>query len=95
MSRFISNFRVSPKPIIEEKDIISWEVQILSKYFKVDGRSTKMKCVSYLKGEFPADKLEEVFSVFENLRKQNLIQVRGNNSFITQSGINYYHKHSS
>lgn len=92
---FISNFRVSPKPIIEEKDIISWEVQILSKYFKVDGRSTKMKCVSYLKGEFPADKLEEVFSVFENLRKQNLIQVRGNNSFITQSGINYYHKHSS
>ncbi len=92
---FISSFKVSPKPVIEERDVISWEIQILGKYFKVDGRSTKMKCVSYIKGEFPANKLDEVFSVFENLRKQNLIQVRGNNSFITQLGINYYHKHSS
>lgn len=92
---FISSFIVNPRPVIEEKEITSIEVQILSKYFKVDGRSTKMKCVSYIKGEFPADKLDEVFSVFETLRKQNYIQVRGNNSFITQSGINYYHKHSS
>ena len=92
---FITAFRTSPKPVIEEKDAISWEIQILGKYFKVDGRSTKMKCVSYIKGEFPADKLDEVFSVFERLRKHNLIQVRGNNSFITQSGINYFHKHSS
>lgn len=92
---FISSFTVNPQLIIKDNDVISWEIQILSKYFKVDGRSTKMKCVSYIKGEFPSEKLDEVFSVFETLRKQNFILVRGNNSFITQAGINYYHKHSS
>ena len=72
----------------------SVELQILDKYFKVDGRSTKMKYISYIKNEFPSDKLDDIFLIFESLRKRNLIIVKGNNSFITKAGINYFHKHS-
>ena len=92
---FISLFKQNQKVEIEANEQASLEIQILGKYFKVDGRSTKMKYISYLKGEFSNDKIEEVFSVFHALRKKNFIQVKGNNSFITQLGINYYHKHTS
>ena len=94
-SSFISQFNVIPKVEVRQEDQHTIELQLLGKYFKVDGRSTKMKCISYIKGEFPSEQLEEIFSVFESLRKQNFIQVRGNNSFITQAGISYYHKHTS
>lgn len=92
---FISQFKQNQMVEVEANEQASLEIQILGKYFKVDGRSTKMKYISYLKGEFSIDKLEEVFSVFHSLRKKNFIQVKGNNSFITQLGINYYHKHAS
>ena len=68
------------------------EIKILSKYFKVDGRRPKMKYVSQLRTEFPDDSMDNVSNAFESLRKQRYIQVSGNNSFITQAGINYYHK---
>ena len=59
---------------------------------KVDGKSTKMRYISYLKSEFDSINVDEVFKVFEELRKKGYINTKGNNSFITQSGINYYHK---
>ena len=70
------------------------EMQILQKYFKVDGRRPKMKYVSQLRSEFPDEQVDKVSTVLELLRKQKYIQVSGNNSFITQAGIIYYHKHA-
>lgn len=93
-SGFIALFNSKHKVVVEENVKANLEIQILGKYFKVDGRSTKMKYISYIKREFPEDNLDEVFCVFNSLKKKNYIQVRGNNSFITQLGINYYHKHS-
>lgn len=93
-SGFIAQFNKKNKVVVRQEVEATLEIQILSKYFKVDGRSTKMKYISYIKREFPEKILEEVFSVFNSLKKKNYIQVRGNNSFITQLGINYYHKHS-
>ena len=75
---------------IEEQQEI--EIQILNKYFKVDGKSTKMRYISYLKSEFDPAKIDEMFQTFNKLKKQGYINTRGNNSFITQTGINYYHK---
>lgn len=68
------------------------EIQILSKYFKVDGRRPKMKYVSQLRSEFADNQMDDLSNAFESLRKQKYIQVSGNSSFITQAGINYYHK---
>ncbi len=93
-SGFIAAFNIAPANTFAEEDMVPLEIQILSKYFKVDGRSTKMKYVSYIRGEFPEERLDEVSNVFESLRKNKFIQVKGNNSFITQAGINHYHKQS-
>lgn len=90
---FIGSFNTTTATV-DAADQVPMEVQILAKYFKVDGRSTKMKYVSYIRGEFPEERADEMSAVFENLRKQKYIQVSGNNSFITQAGINYYHKHA-
>ena len=92
-SGFIAGFNITPVTI-SATDQVPLEIQILSKYFKVDGRRPKMKYVSQLRGEFKEDSVDEMSTVFENLRKQKYIQVSGNNSFITQAGILYYHKHA-
>lgn len=78
-------------PILEETQK-NWEMEILSRYFKVDGRSTKMKYISKLKKEFEDENIDEVFRVFDSLRKRGFIECYGNNSFIKQDGITYYHK---
>lgn len=70
----------------------NFEVEILSKYFKVDGRSPRMKYISSLRKDFEQDNLEEVFNVFDSLKKRGYIESYGNNSFIKQEGISYYHK---
>lgn len=67
-------------------------MEILSRYFKVDGRSTKMRYISKLKKEFEDENIDEVFRVFDSLRKRGFIECYGNNSFIKQDGITYYHK---
>lgn len=90
-SKFIAGFNIAPITVAVE-DMKPLEIQILAKYFKVDGRTTKMKYVSYIRNEFPEDRADEVSNVFESLRKNKYIQVYGNNSFITQAGINHYHK---
>lgn len=92
-SGFIAGFNIVPANLAVA-DKVPLEIQILAKYFKVDGRSTKMKYVSYIRGEFPEERMDEVSTVFESLRKQKYVQVYGNNSFITQAGINHYHKHA-
>lgn len=69
------------------------EMQVLSKFFKVDGKSTKMRYISHLLEEFDESK-KEAFKVFDKLRRDGYINTRGNNSFITQTGISYYHKQS-
>lgn len=91
-SGFIAGFITTPVTVAEA-DQVPLEIKILSKYFKVDGRRPKMKYVSQLRGEFGDDCADEMSTVLESLRKHKYIQVSGNNSFITQAGINYYHKH--
>jgi uncharacterized protein YjbI with pentapeptide repeats len=93
-SGFISGFVIAPV-IAEGEDMEPMEIRILSRYFKSGGRRPRMKYVSQLRSEFEEAQLDEVSSVFERLRKDRYILVKGNNSFITQSGINYYHKHSN
>ena len=55
-----------------------------------------MKYISNLRNEFieNTEDVNEVFSIFESMRKRGYILTRGNNSFITQAGINHYHKKS-
>lgn len=91
-SSFILDFENTDEmPILEETQK-NWEMEILSRYFKVDGRSTKMKYISKLKKEFEDENIDEVFRVFDSLRKRGFIECYGNNSFIKQDGITYYHK---
>ena len=91
-SDFIAGFITTPVSV-SATDQVPLEIKILSKYFKVDGRRPKMKYVSQLRSEFGDDCADEMSTVLESLRKHKYIQVSGNNSFITQAGINYYHKH--
>lgn len=91
-SSFIVDFENTDEmPILEETQK-NWEMEILSRYFKVDGRSTKMKYISKLKKEFEDENIDEVFRVFDSLRKRGFIECYGNNSFIKQDGITYYLK---
>lgn len=92
-SGFIACFINTPVSVAAE-DQVPLEIKILSKYFKVDGRRPKMKYVSQLRNEFGDDIADEMSAVLESLRKHKFIQVSGNNSFITQAGIIYYHKHA-
>lgn len=65
---------------------------LLGKYFKVDGKTPKMKYVSTIRKELDGDNINDIFEVFDNLRKDGLILVSGNNSYISKKGISYYHK---
>ena len=89
---FISDFENSDVKSIECETQRNFDLEILSKYFKVDGRSPKMKYISSLRKEFEKDNLDEVFHVFDTLKKRGYIECYGNNSFIKQEGISYYHK---
>lgn len=91
-SNFIELFEAKSHFHVSEAEQQKTEMQILNKYFKVDGKSTKMRYISYLKSEFDPTKIDEMFQTFNKLKKQGYINTRGNNSFITQTGINYYHK---
>lgn len=92
-SGFIAKFIDTPVSVATI-DQVPLEIKILSKYFKVDGRRPKMKYVSQLRSEFGDDCADEISTVLESLRKRKYVQISGNNSFITQAGINYYHKHA-
>lgn len=51
-SSFIVDFENINEPPILEDVKKNWEIEILSRYFKVDGRTPKMKYISKLKKEF-------------------------------------------
>lgn len=91
-SDFIRQFKADTQIVVPDEKQQAWELKILSKYFKVDGKSTKMKYISHLKAEFEDTEIDEMYDVFEKLRRSGMIQTSGNNSFITQVGITYYHK---
>lgn len=76
----------------DDNDNIRLELQILGKYFKVDGRTPKMRYISWIRKEFEEQDLDKVFVAFNLLKKEGLLLVDGNNSHISKSGISYYHK---
>ena len=77
---------------LQKQEDIDLEIEILGKFFKVDGKSPKMKYISALRKEFEGQDLDVVFATFEILKKKGMILIDGNNSHISKSGISYYHK---
>lgn len=91
-SGLISCFEQTVASIDVENPEKNYEMLILGKYFKVDNKSPKMRYISTIRKEFEDDNLDKVFCVFEDLKKKGYILIDGNNSYISRSGINYYHK---
>ena len=53
-----------------------------------------MKYISSIRKDFENQDLDLVFAVFDVLRKEEMILVNGNNSYISKLGISYYHKNN-
>lgn len=93
---FISDF--SKSEIIEydrcadSESVIDYEQIILSKYFRVDGKTPRMKLISLIKEEIPEQEREYAFEIFYKLKKAGYIRTNGNNSHISQEGIIFYNK---
>ena len=75
-----------------EIEDVNLELQILSKYFKVDGKTPKMRYISSIRKEFETLDLDIVFATFYSLKKRGMLLIDGNNSHISRPGIGYYHK---
>lgn len=91
-SGFITSFEADIVRINDSTEDVKLELQILSKYFKVDGKSPKMRHVSAIRKDFESFDLDTVFSMFYLLKKKGFLLVDGNNSYITRKGISYFHK---
>ena len=91
-SGFITSIENKKSVPQNEKENLDIELQILSKYFKVDGRTPKMRYISSIRKEFEKQDLDVVFAVFYALKKKGMLLIDGNNSHISKSGISYYHK---
>lgn len=91
-SGFITSLEIVGASTSLSQEDVALELQILAKYFKVDGRTPKMRYISSLRREFEDQDLDAVFAVFNMLKKKGMILTQGNNSYISKSGINYYHK---
>lgn len=90
---FISTLiEVIPSSVLQKQENINLEIEILAKYFKVDGKSPKMRYISTLRKEFEEQDLDVIFATFDLLKKRGMILIDGNNSHISRSGIAYYHK---
>ncbi len=94
---FIHSFiNVVKTSLSTEPENTCLEINILSKYFKVDGKTPKMRYISALKKEFLENNLgygiDIIFETFDILKKKGMILIDGNNSHISKSGITYYHK---
>lgn len=90
---FISSLiEVIPSSVLQKQEDINLEIEILGKYFKVDGKSPKMRYISALRKEFGEQDLDVIFATFDLLKKKGMILIDGNNSHISRSGIAYYHK---
>lgn len=89
---FINSLELTSMSILQQEENIDLEIEILGKYFKVDGKSPKMKYISALRKDFEEQDLNVVFATFEILKKKGMILIDGNNSHISKLGISYYHK---
>lgn len=90
---FISSLiNITPSSVLQKQECMNLEIEILGKYFKVDGKSPKMRYISALKKEFGEQDLDVIFATFDLLKKKGMILIDGNNSHISRSGIAYYHK---
>lgn len=88
---FITSLMSLPVTTSKKSEDLNLEMEILGKYFKVDGRTPKMRYITMLKKEFEEWDLDAVFSTFYALKKKGLILIDGNNSHISREGISYYH----
>ena len=93
-SGFIKRLSNIEEITIPEDTKASLSIQILGRYFKVDGKTPKMKYISSIRRDFENENLDEVFEVFHTLRKQGYILIGGNNSYISKKGITFFHKNN-
>ena len=70
---------------------LDFETVVLSMYFKVDGKTPRMRTISSLKKEV---EIEDLSKELHKLEKSGYIIINGNNSFITKEGISFYHKNN-
>lgn len=89
---FVKKFEAKPENITEQSENVNLEIQLLSKYFKVDGKTPKMRHVSSIRKECEGLDLNAVFVTFDSLKKRGMLKVDGNNSYISKTGISYYQK---
>ena len=89
---FIASIEIEKSISQHEIEDINLELQILGKYFKVDGKTPKMRYISAIRKEFEKNDLDVVFATFNLLKKNGMLLVDGNNSHISKIGINYYRK---
>lgn len=90
---FISSLiEVIPSSILQKQEELNLEIEILGKYFKVDGKTPKMRYISALRKEFGEQDLDVIFAAFDLLKKKGMILIDGNNSHISRAGIAYFHK---
>lgn len=90
---FISSLiEVFPSSILQKQEELNLEIEILGKYFKVDGKTPKMRYISALRKEFGEQDLDVIFAAFDLLKKKGMILIDGNNSHISRVGIAYFHK---
>lgn len=85
----LENEKFVPQDEIENQNL---ELQILSKYFKVDGKTPKMRYISSIRKDFEKQDLDAVFAVFYLLKKKGMLLIDGNNSHISKAGMVYYNK---
>ena len=89
---FIASIEIEKGISQQEVEDINLELQILGKYFKVDGKTPQMRYISSIRKEFEKNDLDVVFATFYLLKKKGMLSIDGNNSYISKMGINYYHK---
>lgn len=91
-SGFIEDFEAKVQIATEQNENVSLEIQLLGKYFKVDGKTPKMRHISSIRKEFEDSDLNAVFAMFDLLKRRGMLKIDGNNSHISKTGISYYQK---
>lgn len=95
--------RDSEKGFLEQFDIYSsesdtgpetkdYQLLLLEKFFKIDGKTTKINDIELIKNDFEEDEYKQVLKEIHNLTTNGFIITDGRFARITQEGIHYYHK---
>ncbi|MCQ2269612.1 MAG: pentapeptide repeat-containing protein [Bacteroidales bacterium] len=90
-SNFINTFFLSDNSVTEECENDDEKI-VLSKYFKVDGKTPRMKTITSLRNELTINNLTKVLHKLEN---NGYIIINGNNTYISKDGIGFYNKYIS